>query len=481
MKHRLVILGTASNVGKSTIVSGLCRYFTKIGLDVVPFKALNISLNSGVSEEGKEMGRAQVIQAEACKKAPSVAMNPVLVKPSGKAGLQIMLNGEIFKTVSSKEYHDSMPYLLQSSLKSLNSLEKSCELVIIEGSGSCCELNNLGKDIANFPLAEAIQSPVILVASIENGGVFASVYGTLQLLPPNYRKLVKGVIINQFRGNPEYFKEGLAILQSKINVPILGVFPHLDFALEAEDGSDVQSHFCVNPIIRIAIVRFPHLANFTDFEPLKKLEGVEFVYVDRFQELKGYHLVILPGTKNTIQDFMSLQEANFGLRLHQYLASGGKVLGICGGYQMLGEKIFDPDHVDSLNNVCTTFGLLPFSTTMSCTKITENIEVIVDKNLQRLRGYEIHMGISTYDKKTIPWMKKENQEFVGIYNAENNVYGTYLHGLFHNIEFTIDFLEKMTSIRVFQKETIDVFEKLSLQIETYLDVEKIALIIEEGI
>ncbi|WP_294376505.1 cobyric acid synthase, partial [uncultured Clostridium sp.] len=340
-KKSIMFLGTASSVGKSTLAAALCRTLKNKGFDVAPFKALNISLNSFVTKDGLEMGRAQVVQAEACKIEPDALMNPVLVKPSGGYN-QVIVDGKVYCNIESCKYKELNKKLKQRVKSSYDKLAKKHDIIVLEGSGSCAEINLKSTDIANMAMAEISDSPVILVADIDRGGVFASIVGTLQLLSEKDRKRVKGVIINKFRGNKAMFEEGKKQLEEMIKIPVLGVMPYKKFDIEDEDSmTEKIKNEEEEGKLDIAVIRLSHMSNFTDFSMLDRVIGVNVRYVKEPDQLKNPDVIIIPGTKNTIEDLRELKENKLFNKIKEAKESGIPIMGICGGYQMLGTVILD--------------------------------------------------------------------------------------------------------------------------------------------
>ena len=448
-KKSIMFLGTASSVGKSTLATALCRVLKNEGFDVAPFKALNISLNSYVTKEGLEMGRAQVVQAEACKIEPSALMNPILVKPSGGYS-QIIVEGKVYWT--SKVYENIGNYKkLKLRVKaSYDKLAKNYDIIVLEGSGSCAEINLQSTDIANMNMANMSDSPVILVADIDRGGVFASIVGTLQLLSENDRNRVKGVIINKFRGNKETFKEGIKQLEEIIKIPVLGVMPYEKFDIEDEDSvTEKIKNEQQEGKLDIAVIRLEHMSNFTDFGILDKMKGVNVRYVREPHELKRPDIIILPGTKNTIEDLRLLKEIKLFNKIVEAKELGVPILGICGGYQMLGNVVLDKLGVEGEISQEEGFGFLDIKTRFNEAKVTKqtNANILCDlRDVQSIEGhivsgYEIHNGISKIGKNAVPFIKDTDGMIIGVCNKEGSIAGTYLHGLFDSEDFINAFVK----------------------------------------
>ena len=444
---KIMILGTASSVGKSTIATAFCRYYRNKGYKVAPFKALNISLNSYVTKDGDEMGRAQVVQAEACEIEPVAFMNPVLLKPSGNNKTQVIINGKVDSTMDAYKYKDLNKKLKVIVKETFDKLSKDYEVMILEGSGSCAEINLKETDIANMSMAKSADTDVILVADIDRGGVFASVLGTIMLLEEDERKRIKGVIINKFRGNTEYFKPAMKQLEELINIPVLGVMPY--FELDIEDEASVTERIKYKKVkneIDVVVIRLPHMSNFTDFNAIERLENITVRYVKSSNDIKNPDLIIIPGTKNTIYDLRYIKKTGIFEKIKELAENGTKVLGICGGYQMLGNTINDYLGIEGEKTKENGFGLLDIDTTFNKSKSTKQVKGIVcnsNKEMKKLvnntvYGYEIHNGETIVNKEEQIFIKDENEKSLGAFS--NNIFGTYLHGIFDEGDFLKNFI-----------------------------------------
>lgn len=501
MSKSLMFLGTASNVGKSTLSAGLCRILKQDGYRVVPFKSQNMALNSYITKDGLEMGRAQVTQAEACGIEPDVRMNPILLKPAGKNRCQVIVKGKVLDHVSASTYHGYKDELA-SMLKSIyGDLSSEYDVVILEGAGSCAEINLKDKDIANMGMAEIADAPVILVADIDRGGVFASIAGTMLLLEEKERARVKGVIINKFRGTVELLQSGIDMLEDIIKVPVLGVVPYSDLNIEDEDSvtDRFNKQFRQNDI-NIEIIRTPYMSNFTDAHILEIQEDVSIRYVEKGQSLSNPDMVIIPGSKNTIEDLIYIRESGLEKQIKDLERQGKLIFGICGGYQLLGKKIYDPDGVEGSIKEIDGLGLLEIETIFEKEKVTTQVEAVINENLggylnllgnKSVRGYEIHMGISKGINKTLNTIvKKLNEETSygeGCVNEKGNVVGTYLHGIFDDVEFTRSLLNSIrekkglegveSSINSFEEFKNKEYDKLADILRQCLDIDKIYEII----
>ncbi len=420
MKARaLMIAGTASHVGKSWMTTAICRWLARQGYSVAPFKAQNMSNNSYPCSSGGEIGRAQVAQAQACFLQPEPDMNPILLKPNSDTGSQVVLNGKVWKTLSAREYYTHFPYLLEQVLDAYHRLASQYEFVVIEGAGSITELNLKHTDLVNLGLATRIGAPVLLVADIDRGGVFASVVGTFCLLEKHERALVRGFAVNRFRGDPALFADGVGLLESRANRPCLGVFPYApDIVLDAEDAVSLeeQQHRASKSV---AVVRFPHISNFSDFRLLPEARWIS-------RPVNGdFEFIILPGTKNTIGDLEWLRSAGLDQWiLHQH-KRGAHVVGVCGGYQMLGESIADPLGMESGERYAAGLKLLPVHTVLCDEKITRVVNGTTPSGYE-FNAYEIHLGRTTQLEGAEPFAVLAEGTAEGIRTKQCT--GTYLHG-----------------------------------------------------
>ncbi|MFA4861081.1 cobyric acid synthase [Methanoregula sp.] len=426
----LFVVGTSSHVGKSVTAAAICRCLVRRGITVAPFKSQNMSLNSYVTPDGGEIGMAQAMQAFASKVLPHTDMNPVLLKPKGDSTSQIVLNGRPWKDVPIGNYYQETPMLLEKALESYRRLESAYGQVVVEGAGGAAELNLYDRDIANTLLAKRLKIPLILVADIERGGVFAQVWGTISLLPADVRPLVKGIIINKFRGDPAIFTPGIKQIEDLCGVPVLGVVPYFSLPLPSEDSLSLGDKKPGDSKVRIAVIRLPRISNFTDFELLEQHASVE--YVQPSESLEGYDCVILPGTKNTIEDLQALKESGMARKLQMARQQNVPIIGICGGYQMLGTTIFDAGF-ESVKGTYEGLGLLDCIThfvsydkkTTQVTRTACDIPPILS-SVGEVSGYEIHMGTTT------PKTSREALQGDGLASDDGLVFGTYLHGLFLN-------------------------------------------------
>ncbi|MDR0314054.1 MAG: cobyric acid synthase [Treponema sp.] len=440
MKKAIMIQGTMSNAGKSLITAGLCRVFHQDGYSVAPFKSQNMALNSFITEEGLEMGRAQVVQAEAAGVIPSVLMNPILLKPVTDMGSQVIVNGEVRGNMKAAEYFAYKKNLVPEVMRAFNALASRHDIIVIEGAGSPAEINLKQNDIVNMGLAKMTDASVLLVGDIDRGGVFAQLVGTLILLDDEERDRIKGLIINKFRGDIELLHPGLTMLEEKAGKPVIGTIPYLKVDIEDEDS--LTERFSSKPsasALDIAIIRLPKISNFTDFMALEASEGVGLRYIREPRELGRPDMVILPGTKNTISDLKWLRQNGLEAAIMRLAKEGVIVFGVCGGYQMMGHCIRDKENTEGGGEI-SGLGLLPISTDFhsektrlrAAGKITGAQGALSPLNGSNVEGYEIHMGVSRFTENAAVLVTKENGDADGC--ACGNVAGTYLHGFFDSAE-----------------------------------------------
>jgi adenosylcobyric acid synthase len=426
-----MVQGCTSNAGKSALVTGLCRWLRRRGLAVAPFKSQNMALNSAVTADGGEIGRAQAVQAAACGLAPTTDMNPVLLKPESDTGAQVVIQGRAVTHMNAAAYHGYKARVLPAVLESYRRLSAAFDAVVIEGAGSPAEINLREKDIANMGLAEAVDCPVILVADIDRGGVFAHIVGTLALLSASERERVKGIVINRFRGDIALLQPGLDWLERETGKPVLGVLPYLQrLDLEAEDSVGVFSgHPETEGRLRVLVPVLRRISNHTDFDALRRHPGLGFRYVRLDQEPPPADLVILPGSKSVRADLADLREAGWPPYLERHLRYGGKLLGICGGFQMLGRLIEDPLGIEGEPGSSPGLGWLEMATTLGPEKQLHNVAGRLAFTDAPVAGYEIHAGISRGEALTRPFADL-GERMDGALSSDGQVAGTYLHGLF---------------------------------------------------
>ncbi|MEQ8155400.1 MAG: cobyric acid synthase [Clostridiaceae bacterium] len=493
----IMLQGTASTVGKSILCTALCRIFTQDGMDVFPFKAQNMSLNSGVTPEGHEMGRAQIMQAEASGKVPSSKMNPILLKPTSDRKSQVIVMGKIWDDLDAVDYFARKAVLKGKVKEVYEEIENNYQTVVIEGAGSPAEIN-LSDEFVNMGMAKIAKSPVILVGDIDKGGVFASLYGTVMLLPPEERSLIKGIIINKFRGSVELLKPGLKQIEELTGVPVIGVVPHFTLDLEDEDSVTDFTKFSKKGALKVGIIRLPYMSNFTDFNSLSLNPETEVEFVELNEEIDKYHFIILPGSKSTIGDLKALKESGMDSRIKAERENGKFILGICGGYQMLGMEVTDPHGYETSILKEEGLGLLPISTEFEKEKNTVLSVGIDTVSGTEVRGYEIHMGKTV----KIPQGNRELMDLMdfikltsaegydGVISHDGRVAGTYFHGIFDCGEFTSEYLNSIRrtfgireekEVFSYGKHKDSQYDKLALTVREALDMDKLYKILQEGV
>lgn len=447
----LMVLGTASHVGKSVLVTGLCRIFHQDGLKVAPFKAQNMSLNSFATRGGREISRAQAVQAQAAGVDPHEDMNPILLKPSSDACAQVVLCGRVFCNIAAADYKKIKPRLEEAALAAYRRLASSYDYIILEGAGSPVEINLKDHDIANLKMAEAADARCILVADIDRGGVFSQLVGTYELLAPQERARFGGFIINKFRGQRALLDPGIEFLEARLGWPCLGVIPYLrDLRIDQEDSvslDEAPQPEMNSSALRICVVRLPHISNFTDFAPLEASPDVAVFYAERPADSRGADVIILPGSKNTISDLCWLRESGWADHIIERARKKKPILGICGGFQMLGRAVFDPHRVEGEMDSARGLGLLDAVTRLETEKVTRqavaaliNPEIIGAAGAGPLfRGYEIHMGETQLGPGARPlfWLTRlggDRPQADGAITDDGSIMGTYLHGLFDSDE-----------------------------------------------
>ena len=505
MAKAIMVQGTMSNAGKSLLAAGLCRIFKQDGYRVAPFKSQNMALNSFITKEGLEMGRAQVMQAEAAGIAPSVLMNPVLLKPTNDVGSQVIVNGEVLGNMSARDYFKYKKKLVPDIMKAYNALAAENDIIVIEGAGSPAEINLKSDDIVNMGMAKMAKAPVLLVGDIDRGGVFAQLIGTVMLLEEDEKEMVKGLIINKFRGDKTILDPGVEMLEERSGIPVVGVAPYLNIQVEDEDSltERFETKRTVD-LIDIAVIRVPRISNFTDFNPLESIQGVSLRYVKNVSEFGTPDMIILPGTKNTMGDLKWIRESGLEACILKASASGTPVWGICGGYQMLGEVLCDPDQVED-GGTMQGMGLLPSETVFTGQKTRTRVNgtfahvegIFSELSNVAFEGYEIHMGETTYVEEVI---SKEHMSRIqdtvsgkisedGI--SDGNVYGTYIHGIFDMEGVTdviVKALAKKKGITLEKASGMDLksfkeeqYDKLADGIRSHLDMERIYEIMKENV
>ena len=440
MARPIMIVGTMSNAGKSLVCAGLCRVFKQDGFSVAPFKSQNMALNSFITKENLEMGRAQVVQAEACGIEPSVLMNPILLKPTTDMGSQVIVRGEVECNMTATEYYQKKEKYRQVILDAYNELSEQADIIVIEGAGSPAEINLKQKDFVNMGMAEMVDAPCLLVGDIDRGGVFAQLYGTVALLEPDEQERIKGLLINKFRGDVEILKPGLKMLEDLCGKEVLGIIPYMNVNIEDEDSlSESLSVKEATAEIDIAVIRLPKTSNFTDFQALDLEAQASVRYVGNLEELKNPDLIILPGTKSTMDDLRWLRENGLEAAIKQRAASGTLIFGVCGGYQMMGESVTDESGVEGFGTL-RGMELLPIRTVFAeektRTRKTGMIREIVGDYAalsgRKITGYEIHMGESEQLEKGHVFTSLEGSPD-GCF--KDNAAGSYLHGIFDEEDF----------------------------------------------
>ncbi|MEH6995848.1 cobyric acid synthase [Neobacillus drentensis] len=466
----VMIQGTASDVGKSLIVTALCRLFANDGVKVVPFKSQNMSNNSYVTKDGKEIGRAQGIQAEAAKIEATVWMNPILLKPRSNQDSEVVYLGKSLKTLSGRGYRDTFYEKgLEVIQKSLNQLSSEYELVVIEGAGSPVEINLKDRELVNMKVAELADVPVILVADIDRGGVFASIVGTLELLEPEERQRVAGIIINKFRGDISLFEDGIQWLEKKTGIPVLGVLPYVEkHMIDGEDSLSLSNQFSNRKKgnLDIAVIHLPFVSNYSDLEPFLYEEDVSIRWVKHPSDFGNPDAVIIPGTKSTIHDLNTLRDRQLDNLIQNHIEHGGYVVGICGGYQILGEEIIDEMGSDTgiPNKSVAGLGWIPGRTIFYDEKETVRAAGVYHENTGlitngKLEGYEIHLGKTQLHQPGCSFLALENGKEEGYYGKNGQIIGTYLHHLFHNDEWRNHWLNMIRKSKgLHSKETIYISE-----------------------
>jgi adenosylcobyric acid synthase len=485
--HCLMVQGCTSDAGKSTLVAGLCRVLARRNKSVAPFKPQNMALNSAVTEEGGEIGRAQALQAEAAGVPLSVHMNPVLLKPNSDTGAQVILQGQSIGNLEALDYHDYKPKAAQAVFDSFQILSKQYNNILVEGAGSPAEINLRKGDIANMGFAEEVDCPVILIADIDKGGVFAHIIGTLECLSESERNRIKGFVINRFRGDIALLQDGLDWLEEKTNKPVLGILPYLHgLHLDAEDAipnsethKDKTAH---NNKIKIIVPLLPHISNHTDFEPLRLHPEVNFQYIKHNQTIPAADLIILPGSKNVLFDLQWLNQQGWPTEIKHHLRYGGKLIGICGGLQMLGKQIHDPLHIESNQLKQPGLGLLDYETTLQPQKTltTNQGTLLISDNPVQVKGYEIHTGQTVYSAQHQPAIQF-NENGDGMISDDKQIFTTYLHGLFDEPKALTEILlwaglkaQNNFDIHTLKQQQLD---RLADMLETHLDMNQVLQIL----
>ena len=491
-KANLMIVGTSSGAGKSLFVTALCRIFYKDKYKVSPFKSQNMALNSYITKDGKEMGRAQVVQAEASGLEPDVNMNPILLKPSTMNKIQIIVCGKSIGNMSGAEYNQYKKNLIPILKETYSKIENENDIVVIEGAGSPAEINIKEEDISNFAMARIADAPVILVADIDRGGVFASIYGTIMLLNEEDRKRIKGIVINKFRGNKEVLKSGFDIIENLTGVKTLGVIPYTNIDIEDEDSlSEKYKSFKLNKNsnkIKISVIKLKHISNVTDIDALSIYNDVEIQFVTERSQIGNEDLIIIPGSKNTIDDLKWLKESGMAEEIIKRARTETIIFGICGGFQILGNKVKDPYHIEGDIEELNGLGLLDLETIMENEKtliqykgkLSVNNGILKTLNNFEIKGYEIHQGITQGNEKNLT---TDNRT---IFVNRDNIIATYLHGIFDNKDFTDVLLneirrrkglEEVNNNISYEEYKLKEFDKLEKLVRENVDIDEIYKII----
>jgi adenosylcobyric acid synthase len=478
-----MIVGTASHAGKSILTTALCRILHQRGIRVAPFKSQNMALNSFVCSDGSEIGRAQAAQAEAAGLDPQVDMNPILLKPAHNR-IQVVLQGRVYGTMTASEYYEQKSFFFEKSLESFHRLASKFDVIILEGAGSAVEVNLKDRDIVNLPFAKAVGARALLVADIDRGGVFASIVGTFALLEEEERNLICGFVINRFRGDMRLFSGGTEFLEKRTGSRCFGILPHIgDLRIDQEDSVSLEDRYTSRGSFHVGVVRLPHISNYTDFNPLECIPDAAVEYLSEPSEGSNLDLLIIPGSKNTIADLRWVKERGFKRLVLKTLENGGWVLGICGGYQMLGRRVSDP-HGTEEGGVESGLDLLPVETELETNKVT-----VQSRGRSFLgpevAGYEIHMGRTDYLKDLAAFITKEDGTKDGA--LMGRVGGTYFHGLFDSADFAVEFLTAIAESRNFEWRPVvsrrskdQEYDRLAAVVREHLDMNRIYELVEKG-
>lgn len=533
MAKAIMIQGTMSNAGKSLIAAGLCRIFKQDGYRVAPFKAQNMALNSFITREGLEMGRAQVVQAEAAGIEPSVLMNPILLKPTNDTSSQVIVNGEVYSNMSAQEYYTRKREIVPEIMKAYGELDAQYDIIVLEGAGSPAEINLKENDIVNMYMAKLAKAPVLLAGDIDRGGVFASLVGTMMLFDESERAMVKGILINKFRGDKNILQPGLDMLESMVHVPTLGVIPYLHVDIEDEDSlTERFTRKGTAGLIDIAVIRLPRISNFTDFNVLEYVPGVTLRYVKSAAELKNPDLILLPGTKNTMEDLLWMRQNGLEALVLKHAAQGRPVFGVCGGYQMLGAELSDPYGVESGGSMAG-MGLLPLRTIFEKEKTRTRVKgrflpgvtgILSDLAGVELEGYEIHMGQSVVIPDLLAKMEQEERDGKGkgtqskdgvsgalrtgqqlavleeisgkpaeepIGMCCGNIYGSYIHGIFDSEDVAKTLVSSIYKLKGLDESALSglnvhsykeqQYDLLAKGIRENIDMKQLYQILDEGV
>lgn len=498
MAKKIMFQGTGSTVGKSLIVAAMCRILNDEGYRVAPFKSQNMALNSFITKDGKEMGRAQVVQAEAARIEPDVSMNPILLKPTSYVGSQIILNGQVYQNMKASEYFSQKDFLIPHIRKAFNHLNQNYDVIVIEGAGSPAEINLRSRDIVNMGLAEIVDTDVLLIGDVDKGGVFASIYGTYMLLSEEERKRIKGFVINKFRGDVSLLVPGVKMIEEKIGIPCVGIIPFIEnLKIDDEDSVSERLFMKSDKPIKVGVVRLPYMSNFSDFTVFDMESDVSLEYVTTEAEINECDLLIIPGSKNTIFDMQFIIKHKINQAIYRFYKAEKPIFGICGGYQILGNSISDPDSVESIDDLINGLGLLNVETVMATEKTTVQSEATIQNDYLNLntkdmiiKGYEIHMGETiACGSDVVPFAINSKGEYDGAIDETGRVMGTYFHGIFDNDEFRGAILNKIRSqkgiIEVSSEESFEKlkdqeYDRLAEHVKQYMDMKLIKAFLEES-
>ncbi|MBP1888476.1 adenosylcobyric acid synthase [Clostridium moniliforme] len=498
MKKNIMVLGTASSVGKSTVLTALCRVLKKKGYDVAPFKGINVSLNSTKNKMGEEIAKAQFIQSEACEITPKGIMNPILIKPSSDNKAKIFVNGKSYcnkENCNDDEVNKDLKEFLKEGFEKLS---KEYDNIIVEGRGSAFDVNLKCNEMSNFYIANLTNSDVILVGNDEKGGAIPSIYGTVMLLKEEERKLIKGIIINKVKGDINEFKNNISILEEKLNIPVLGVLPYKELTIENEETVTKRLRSNKRSGLNVAIIKFQHISNITDFYPLELEKNVNIRYVKTPNELEGANLIILPGSKSITYDLEYIKSNGLYDKIVELQKNGATVMGICGGFQMLGKNIIDSSSNEEDNKIIKGFNMLPLNTTLSSDKKTAISNGIVCsmknelKSLSNIRvyGYEVHNGFGEMLDNGEVFIIDKNNNVIGLCNEKGDVFGTYIHGILEGEEFRknlINDLKKKYNVVIenskeekehYKKYKLEQYDNLGEFFEEHINMDKILEILK---
>jgi adenosylcobyric acid synthase len=492
----LMVMGTASDVGKSVVVTALCRLFANAGIRVAPFKSQNMSNNAAVCADGGEIGRAQAVQAEACGLEATVDMNPVLLKPESDRGCQVVIRGQARFRMTTREYSHYREQAWPEIVASYTRLAEQFEVIVIEGAGGAAEVNLRHRDVVNWSVAELADAPVLIVADIDKGGALAALVGTIALLAPSEHQRVKGLIINKFRGDPALLYDGLKIIEQRTGVPVLGVLPHAgNLAIPEEDGAGLKTGIKPSPDrpIAIGVVVFPRISNYTDFEPFLHEPDVSLQYLENPEQAGSLDVICLPGTKSTIADLAWMRARRWDKLIGNHHAAGGTVVGICGGYQMMGKRIADPHHIESELDEAAGLRMLDIETVFEGEKITARVDGTHVASGLTISGYEIHCGRIASSGANAPFRIRSRggpcpDELEGALHGEGQTFGTSIHGLFDAPRFRRHFLNEIRKRKGLQPlEVVRIedapaargraYDRFAHLLQTHLDIAAIAALI----